>query len=63
MKRSLIAEHLINSSNCGKNRDETRFKILRKCSNMFDLTKLEAILVHLYKSKLNKHNVFYSFII
>ena len=57
MKRLFIAGRLINSPNYRKNYDKTKFKILRKCTNFFDLIKLE-ILIHLYKHKLNKHKVF-----
>ena len=58
MKRSAIAEHLINNRICGKNYNESSFSILRKCMNYFDLIKLEAILIKLYKPKLCKHKDF-----
>ena len=57
MKRLSIGKHLVNIPNCANNIDKTKFKILRKCTNFFDLIKLE-ILIHLYKHKLNKHKVF-----
>ena len=40
IKRSSIAKNLIYSSNWGKNYDKTKFKMLRKCTNLFDLIKL-----------------------
>ena len=58
MKRSSIVEHLINSFNCGKNYYKAKFRIIRKGTNLFDLIKLEVILIHLYTMKLNKHRVF-----
>ena len=60
MKRSAIAEHLINNRICGKNYNESSFSILRKCVNYFDVIKLQAILIKLYKPKLCKQKDFYS---
>ena len=53
MKKSAITEHLINPD-CAKNYNECSFNILRKCTNWFDLMKLEAILIKIYKPKLCK---------
>ena len=56
MKRSSIADKLVNSPNCGKNYDKTKFMILRKCADLLNSIRLKAILIHLYKPKLSKHN-------
>ena len=58
MKKSSIAEHLINSPNYGKNYDKTKFRIAGKCINFSDLINLEATSIYLYKPNLNKHEVF-----
>ena len=58
MNRSAIAEHLIKNSICGKSYIDLRFKILRSCTTIFDLIKIEAIYIHLNKPKLFKQKVF-----
>ena len=58
MNRSVIAEYLVNNPACGKSYNESRFRILRKCYNNYDLKKLEAILVKIDKPKLNKQKDF-----
>ena len=58
MKRSVIAEYLINNPIRGKNYGESSFSILRKCMNHFDMIKFEAMLVILYKPKLCKRRGF-----
>ena len=47
MNRSVILEYLVNYPKCGKNNNESRFRLLRKCYNNYDLIKLEAILMKL----------------
>ena len=42
-KRSSIAEHLINNTNCANNFDLSRFKIISNCTNSIDLIRLKAI--------------------
>ena len=36
-KRSSIAEHLVNNSTCANSYNLNRFKIIKTCSNVFDL--------------------------
>ena len=43
IKRSSISEYLVKNSVCGNSYNEMRFKILRSCTNIFDLVKIEAI--------------------
>ena len=55
---------LINSPNCGNKYDKTKFRIPRKFTNLFDLIKLSAILIYIYKPKLNKQRFWlYNFIV
>ena len=56
--RSSISEHLVNNSVYGNSYSEMRFKILRSCTNIFDLVKIEAIYIHLNKPKLRKQKEF-----
>ena len=58
MNRSSIAEHLIKNPICGKNFNDSSFKILRSNTNNFDLIKIEAIYIHLNKPKLCKQKEF-----
>ena len=58
IKRSSISEHLVKHPVCGKSYNEMRFKILRSCTNNFDLVKIEAIYIHLNKPKLCKQKEF-----
>ena len=44
-KRSSIAEHLVNNTNCANNYDLTRFKILNNCTSSIDLVRLENIYI------------------
>ena len=48
-KRSSIAKHLINNTNCADNYDSSIFKIINNCTNSFDLVRLEAISIFLKK--------------
>ena len=48
-KRSSTADHLVNNSTCVNSYNLNRFKIIKTCSNVFDLTKLEAICILLRK--------------
>ena len=50
-KRSSIAEHLVNNSTCANRYNLNTFKIIKNCSNVFDLIKLEAICILFYVSK------------
>ena len=43
MNRSSKAKQLIKNPICGKSDNDVRFKILRSCTNIFDLIKIEAI--------------------
>ena len=58
INRSSIAEHLIKNPICGKNFNDSSFKILRSTANNFDLIKIEAIYIHLNKPKLCKQKEF-----
>ena len=58
LKRSSIAEHLVNHPNCANNYNRDRFKIIKSCYNVFDLIKLEAICILLRKPNLCKHKEF-----
>ena len=57
-KRSSIAEHLVNSTNCANNYDSSRFKILNNCTSSMDLVRLEAISIFLNKPELCKQKEF-----
>ena len=46
IKRSSISEHLVKHLVCGKSYNEMRSKILRSCTNNFDLVKIKAIYIH-----------------
>ena len=52
IKRLSISEHLVKNPVCGNSYNEMRFKVLRSCTNNFDLVKIEAIYIHLNKPKL-----------
>ena len=58
MKRSVIPEHSVNNTDCGKSYNELTFRILRKCYNNYGLIKLKAILIKIKKPKLNKQKDF-----
>ena len=45
-KRSSVAEHLVNNSECAKKYDLFRFKIIHHCSNITDLIKMKAISIY-----------------
>ena len=51
-KRSAISEHLINNANCAYKYNISMFSIKKQCANKFDLIKMEAILIHLFKPEL-----------
>ena len=55
---SSISEYLIKNLICGKSYYETKFKLLRRCNNVFDIIKIEAIYIHLNKPKLCKQKNF-----
>ena len=57
-KRSSISEHLVNNPTCANNYNIDRFKIIKICSNVFDLIKLEAICILLRKPVLCKQKDF-----
>ena len=57
-KRSAISEHLINNASCAEKYNISMFSILKQCANKFDLIKMEAILIHLYKPDLCKQKEF-----
>ena len=57
-KRSAISEHLINNANCTEKYNISMFSIMKQCANKFDLIKMEAILIHLYKPELCKQKDF-----
>ena len=42
-KRSSFAEHLVNNLSCANSYYLNSFKIIKTCSNIFDLTILESI--------------------
>ena len=57
-KRSSIAEHLVNNPACANNYNVNMFKIIKNCSSVFDLIKLEAICILLRKPVLCKQKDF-----
>ena len=57
-KRSSVAENLLNSRDCAKKYDTSRFEIIHYCNSVFDLVKLEAISIFLEKPELCKQNEF-----
>ena len=58
MIRSVISEHLVKNSTCGKSYDESRFSILMECFNKYYFIKLEAILIKINKPNLNEQKDF-----
>ena len=44
-KNSSIPELLVNNPNCENSYIKNRFKIIKTCSNIFDLIKLEAVCI------------------
>ena len=42
-KRSSIAEHFINNTNCANNYDSTIFKTLDICTHYIDLVRIEEM--------------------
>ena len=52
MKKSSIG--LVNKPSCGSNFEISNFSVMRQCSNLLDLIRLEAIFIHLNKYKLCK---------
>ena len=57
-KRSSVAEHLINSRDCARKYDISKFKIIHHCNSVIDLVKLEAISIFLEKPELCKQKEF-----
>ena len=45
VKRSAIAEHLVNNQSCIENLNLERFKILKSCCIISNLVKMEAICI------------------
>ena len=58
LKRSAIAEHLVNNPDCTSNYNFKIFKNIKNCYSIFNLNKLEAICILLRKPKLCKHKDF-----
>ena len=58
IKKSAIAEHLVNNPSCGKKFAVSNFSVMRQCSNTLELIRLEAILIHLDKPNLCKKKEF-----
>ena len=54
IKRSLISEQRVKNSVCWNSYSEIRFKILRSCTNNFDLVKIKATYINLNKPKIFK---------
>ena len=55
MNKSSISKNLIKESICEKkNYNETKFTILKSCTNISDLIKIETIYIYLNKPKLYK---------
>ena len=57
-KRSSITELLVNNSTCANSYNINRFKIIKTCSNVFDLVKLEVICTFIMKPVLCKQKFF-----
>ena len=55
-KRSLIAENLINNTDCANNYDLLRFKVINNFENLIDLVRSEAISNILGKPELHKQS-------
>ena len=58
LKRSSIAEHLVNDNTCAEHFYLDWFKITKTCGNTFDLIKLEAICILIRKPKLFRQKEF-----
>ena len=58
MKKSSIAEHLVNNPSCGNIFEISNFSVLRQYSNIINLMRLKAILIHLNKPNLCKKKEF-----
>ena len=52
IKKSAIAQHLVNNPSCGKKFTLSNFSVMRQCSNTLELIRFEAILIHLNKPNL-----------
>ena len=52
LKRSKIAEHLVNNPYCVKKYDVKKFKRIKSCGNIFDQAKLHSRSTPLTKPKL-----------
>ena len=57
-KRSTIAEHLVNNSDCASNYNLNRYKIIKNCFRISDLIKVEAVYILIRKPILCKHKYF-----
>ena len=51
MKQSSIAEHLVNNPSCGNNFEISNFSVMRQCSNILDLIRLDLIRLPLFTTK------------
>ena len=58
-KRSAIAEHLVNNTNCASNYNMNRCKIIKNCFSISDFIKLKAVCILIRKPKLCKQKDFY----
>ena len=57
-KKSSIAQHLLESSSCGKSFDWSRFDVIRKCKHMGELKIMEAVTITSLQPNLNRQNEF-----
>ena len=57
-KKSSIAQHLLENKTCGKEFDWTRFNIIHKCKNMWELKIMEAVAITSIEPNLNRQNDF-----
>ena len=58
MEKLSIAEHRVNNPSCENNFETSNFSLMRQCSNILDLIRLESILIHLNKPNLCKKKEF-----
>ena len=62
IKRSSISEHLVKNPVCGNSYNEMRFKILRSCTNNFDLVT-KSYIYSLEQAKLMQAKRIWLFVI
>ena len=58
IKRSAIAEHLVNNQSCAENFNLEKLQIIKSCCNVFDLVKMEAICILYRKPNLCRQEEF-----